>query len=298
MQKKRESQNTVEYLLQNKLCLVDLAGSERVKDSGVTGVHLQEASNINTSLTALGRVISILAKEKSEFVPFRDSSLTWMLKDIMGGNSKTVMMATISPSHVHFEETLSTLKYAYRTKQIVNRIRINTIKDKVVILKLREELEALNVKWTKFHNTTLSHVNEPIQSDILQQDKLKWDHVVEESKELQKKSIEKYQEQFNIVRDSLQLPFLLMVSEPTIGQELMYYVKPGTMCASVIDPNFTCKFFHDIATGVWLVPMDTAQTVLLNDIDIEDEPHQLSHGDKITIDTTILKFKIPICAIK
>ena len=298
MKQIQQNQEGVSYVFQNKLCLVDLAGSERVRESGVTGIHFQEATDINKSLTALGRVISILAKQKKEFVPFRDSSLTWMLKDMLGGNSKTVMMATISPSHFHFEETLSTLQYAYRTKQIVNHSSINTIRDKAMISKLRQDLHVLSNKSNTSEKTKVVSSHENVTSPKLQNDQLVWDHIVEESKEFQKVSIAKYQQQFHIVRDSLQLPFLMMISEPTASQELMYYLKLGTTCASIIDRTYTCKFFHDHETGVWLVPMDESMTILVNDENIEDAPRQLSHGDRVTINNLMLKFKIPICAIK
>jgi hypothetical protein len=291
----KQNQEGTNYVFQNKLCFVDLAGSERVRESGVTGIHFQEATDINKSLTALGRVISILAKQKKEFVPFRDSSLTWMLKDMLGGNSKTVMMATISPSHFHFEETLSTLQYAYRTKQIVNHSIINSIRDKAMISKLRQDLHVLSNKSNTNEKTKVVSSNQNVSSPNLQNDQLVWDHIVEESNEFQKVT---FQKQFHIVRDTLQLPFLMMISEPNASQELMYYLKLGTTCASIIDPTYTCKFFHDHETGVWLVPMDESMTIFVNDENIEDAPRQLSHGDRVTINNLMLKFKIPICAIK
>ena len=108
----------------SRISLVDLAGSERAGKTGVTGDRLKEGSNINKSLTTLGLVISALAEmssnKKKTFVPYRDSTLTWLLKDNLGGNSKTVMVATISPAVDNYEESLSTLRYADRAKRIVN----------------------------------------------------------------------------------------------------------------------------------------------------------------------------------
>merc|ERR1712045_548913 len=103
---------------------LDLAGSERAVKTGACGERLKEGSNINKSLTTLGLVISKLAdqtsgKTKDKFVPYRDSTLTWLLKDNLGGNSKTVMVATVSPAADNYEETLSTLRYADRAKKIV-----------------------------------------------------------------------------------------------------------------------------------------------------------------------------------
>lgn len=100
----------------SRMSLVDLAGSERAVKTGAVGDRLKEGSNINKSLTTLGLVISKLADASSgknrndKFVPYRDSVLTWLLKDNLGGNSKTVMVATISPAADNYEETLSTLR--------------------------------------------------------------------------------------------------------------------------------------------------------------------------------------------
>ncbi|GMH55717.1 hypothetical protein TrRE_jg10047, partial [Triparma retinervis] len=135
--------------------LVDLAGSERVKQTGATGATLNEASHINKSLAALGDVIKALAKAgkaqagPNTFVPYRNSTLTYLLKESLGGNSVTVMIATVSPSLEHFEETFSTLKYAERAKKMVNHVRMNSSTTEMgpnthaEIQKLRSEVERL-----------------------------------------------------------------------------------------------------------------------------------------------------------
>jgi len=132
----------------SKMSLVDLAGSERAVKTGAVGERLKEGSNINKSLTTLGLVISKLAdqasgKTKEQFVPYRDSVLTWLLKDNLGGNSKTVMVATISPAADNYEETLSTLRYADRAKRIVNHAVINEDPNNRIIRELRNEVEQL-----------------------------------------------------------------------------------------------------------------------------------------------------------
>ena len=94
---------------------------------------MKEGSNINKSLTTLGLVISALAQQSlsssstSSFVPYRDSVLTWLLKDSLGGNSKTIMLATISPADINYGETLSTLRYANRAKNILNKPTVNEV---------------------------------------------------------------------------------------------------------------------------------------------------------------------------
>lgn len=115
----------------SRIRLVDLAGSERANSSGATGERLREGSNINKSLTTLGRVISSLANSNNKsnkqpqqkIIPYRDSILTWLLKDSLGGNSKTAMVACISPTD--YDETLSTLRYADQAKQVKTRAVIN-----------------------------------------------------------------------------------------------------------------------------------------------------------------------------
>ncbi|XP_029768921.1 kinesin-like protein KIF1C [Terrapene carolina triunguis] len=133
----------------SKISLVDLAGSERAESSGAKGMRLKEGANINKSLTTLGKVISALAemqntkKKKSDFIPYRDSVLTWLLKENLGGNSRTAMIAALSPADISYEETLSTLRYADRTKQIRCNAVINEDPNARLIRELKEEVARL-----------------------------------------------------------------------------------------------------------------------------------------------------------
>ncbi|XP_017310783.1 kinesin-like protein KIF3C [Ictalurus punctatus] len=108
-----------------KLNLVDLAGSERQSKTGARGERLKEATKINLSLSALGNVVSALADGRGAHVPYRDSKLTRLLRDSLGGNAKTVMVATLGPASFNYEETLTTLRYANRAKNIKNVPRVN-----------------------------------------------------------------------------------------------------------------------------------------------------------------------------
>eukprot|EP00117_Sycon_ciliatum_P010350 scpid16641/ scgid5186/ Kinesin-like protein KIF16B; Sorting nexin-23 len=140
----------------SRINLVDLAGSERVQKTAATGDRLKEGANINKSLTTLGLVISNLAtnsaaeastnamKQKvKSFIPYRDSVLTWLLKDSLGGNAMTVMLAAISPADVNHGETLSTLRYAHRAKSIVNKPTVNEDANVRLIRELRAEIALL-----------------------------------------------------------------------------------------------------------------------------------------------------------
>ncbi|CAB3366404.1 Hypothetical predicted protein [Cloeon dipterum] len=128
----------------SKVHLVDLAGSERADATGATGQRLKEGAHINKSLVTLGSVISALAEKRvGSFVPYRDAVLTWLLKDSLGGNSKTIMVAAISPADCNYSETLSTLRYANRAKNIVNQPTVNEDPNVRLIRELREEIYKL-----------------------------------------------------------------------------------------------------------------------------------------------------------
>ncbi|CAD8080036.1 unnamed protein product [Paramecium sonneborni] len=113
------------YTRKSKLNFVDLAGSERQKLTAATGERLKEAANINKSLTVLGLVINTLAENSKRFIPYRDSKLTFLLRESLGGNSKTIMITTISEASISFQETLGTLNFASRAKNIKNQVIIN-----------------------------------------------------------------------------------------------------------------------------------------------------------------------------
>ncbi|XP_011873968.1 PREDICTED: kinesin-like protein unc-104 isoform X10 [Vollenhovia emeryi] len=134
----------------SKISLVDLAGSERADSTGAKGTRLKEGANINKSLTTLGKVISALAeiaatkkKKKADFIPYRDSVLTWLLRENLGGNSKTAMIAAVSPADINYDETLSTLRYADRAKQIVCKAVVNEDANARLIRELKEEIQKL-----------------------------------------------------------------------------------------------------------------------------------------------------------
>ncbi|XP_065164826.1 kinesin-like protein unc-104 isoform X4 [Atheta coriaria] len=135
----------------SKISLVDLAGSERADSTGAKGTRLKEGANINKSLTTLGKVISALAEiasknkksKKADFIPYRDSVLTWLLRENLGGNSKTAMIAAISPADINYDETLSTLRYADRAKQIVCKAIVNEDANAKLIRELKEEIQKL-----------------------------------------------------------------------------------------------------------------------------------------------------------
>ncbi|XP_024603382.1 kinesin-like protein KIF3A isoform X1 [Neophocaena asiaeorientalis asiaeorientalis] len=134
------------HVRMGKLHLVDLAGSERQAKTGATGQRLKEATKINLSLSTLGNVISALVDGKSTHVPYRNSKLTRLLQDSLGGNSKTMMCANIGPADYNYDETISTLRYANRAKNIKNKARINEDPKDALLRQFQKEIEELKKK--------------------------------------------------------------------------------------------------------------------------------------------------------
>ncbi|KAK2735260.1 kinesin-like protein Klp8 [Myotisia sp. PD_48] len=151
-QKRHDAETTMDTEKVSRISLVDLAGSERATSTGATGARLKEGAEINRSLSTLGRVIAALAdlssgkKKNAAVVPYRDSVLTWLLKDSLGGNSMTAMIAAISPADINYDETLGTLRYAYSAKRIKNHAVVNEDPNARMIRELKEELAQLRSK--------------------------------------------------------------------------------------------------------------------------------------------------------
>ena len=164
---------TGDHIKKGKLNLVDLAGSERtskIKDvNGAEGLQA-ETIHINLSLTALGKVIHALASNKKQHIPYRDSKLTKLLMDSLGGNSKTVMIANIGPADYNIEETLTTLRYADRAKNIKNAPKVNEDPKDAMIKKYKEELERLKEALAKANGGIEMSINEFVSDNVINMD--------------------------------------------------------------------------------------------------------------------------------
>ncbi|XP_075063877.1 kinesin-like protein KIF7 [Mixophyes fleayi] len=147
--------------LSSKFHFVDLAGSERILKTGNTGERLKESIQINTGLLALGNVISALGdpKRKSSHIPYRDSKITRILKDSLGGNAKTVMISCISPSASDFDETLNTLNYANRAQNIKNKATVNCKKDADRVEDLQHQIKSLQRALEQRHRSETRILN-------------------------------------------------------------------------------------------------------------------------------------------
>ncbi|KAJ0182322.1 hypothetical protein K1T71_001691 [Dendrolimus kikuchii] len=227
-----------------RLSLVDLAGSERAVKTGAVGDRLKEGSNINKSLTTLGLVISKLADQssgkpnKDKFVPYRDSVLTWLLKDNLGGNSKTVMVATVSPAADNYEETLSTLRYADRAKRIVNHAVVNEDPNARIIRELRQEVEALK---EMLKHATGSPVGEDVHEQLAQSEHLMkemsrtWEEKLvetgrvqsERQQALEKMGISVQARGIKVEKNKYYL--VNLNADPSLNELLVYYLKERTL---------------------------------------------------------------------
>ncbi|XP_073249049.1 uncharacterized protein [Porites lutea] len=224
----------------SKINLVDLAGSERADATGATGERLKEGANINKSLVTLGTVISALADAATghhssahhhKFIPYRDSVLTWLLKDSLGGNSKTIMIATISPADVNYAETLSTLRYANRAKNIINKPTVNEDPNVKLIRDLRAQIETLKnmispemLGEAEMAAAKKLSENEARVTELTDRWKDRWK---ETQKILEEREMKLQQEGAGIKMDSV-LPHLVLVSDDLLSTGIVvYHLKEG-----------------------------------------------------------------------
>ncbi|XP_077348378.1 kinesin-like protein KIF13A isoform X8 [Lithobates pipiens] len=286
----------------SKVSLVDLAGSERVSKTGAAGERLKEGSNINKSLTTLGLVISSLAdqaagKGKNKFVPYRDSVLTWLLKDNLGGNSKTAMIATISPAADNYEETLSTLRYADRAKRIVNHAVVNEDPNARVIRELREEVDKLKEQLSQAEAMKAPELKEKLEESeklireltITWEEKLRKTEAIaqERQKQLESMGISLQSSGIKVGDDKCYL--VNLNADPALNELLVYYLKDYTKVGA--DTSQDIQLFGigiqpehcviDIATDgeISLTPKENARTCV-NGVQI-CLTTPLWHGDRI-----------------
>ncbi|KAI5894442.1 kinesin-domain-containing protein [Schizophyllum commune H4-8] len=268
----------------SRINLIDLAGSERANSTGATGQRLKEGANINKSLTTLGKVIAALAsagehagapakkgkKGKAEdFIPYRDSVLTWLLKDSLGGNSKTAMIAAIAPAD--YEETLSTLRYADQAKKIKNKAVINEDPNAKLVRELKEELEMLRArvqgasseatfdptvppeqqkvtyqtKEGELRTVTKAQLQEQMETSekLMQSLNETWEEKMERTQAVQKEREQALEELGITVEKNLvgvhtpkKMPHLVNLNEdPLMSECLIYQLKPGQTMVGRLD---------------------------------------------------------------
>ncbi|KAK2583279.1 hypothetical protein KPH14_009285 [Odynerus spinipes] len=296
----------------SRMSLVDLAGSERAVKTGAVGDRLKEGSNINKSLTTLGLVISKLAdqnsggsKNRDKFVPYRDSVLTWLLKDNLGGNSKTVMVATISPAADNYEETLSTLRYADRAKRIVNHAVVNEDPNARIIRELRQEVEAL--KEMLLHATGQGSIVGQQRTDIteklseserlMKEMSQTWEEKLVKTERLQherQQALEKMG--ISVQASGIQVEknkyYLVNLNDdPSLNELLVYYLKERTLVggrSAKTDQDIQLHGLgilpeHCVITieesGLYMTPLNGARCFVNGNQVVDKTP--LLHGDRI-----------------
>ncbi|XP_028664983.2 kinesin-like protein KIF14 isoform X2 [Erpetoichthys calabaricus] len=300
-----------EHTMRSHVNLVDLAGSERSSTAQTTGVRLKEGASINKSLMTLGKVICALSEashsKKKPFIPYRDSVLTWLLKESLGGNSKTAMIATVSPAAVSLEETLSTLRYAKQARKIVNVAKINEDPSSRIIRDLKAEIEKLRAMQQNFQGIDALKCEADLQEIFILKQKLleqeqemnrveaEWKEKLalaelrkmEEAKELQKAGIS--------LKVDNRLPNLVNLNEdPQLSEMLLYIIKEGEtkvgrlMAGSDFDIQLTGALIaehHCLITNkegtVTLTPTPEAETYLNGKL--ITEPVTLHHGDRVVL---------------
>lgn len=314
----------------SKIHLVDLAGSERADATGATGVRLKEGGNINKSLVTLGNVISALAdlsqdatntlaKKKPVFVPYRDSVLTWLLKDSLGGNSKTIMIATISPADVNYGETLSTLRYANRAKNIINKPTINEDANVKLIRELRAEIARLKTLLAQGNQialldspTALSMEEKLQQNEARVQELTKeWTNKWNETQNiLKEQTLALRKEGIGVVLDS-ELPHLIGIDDDLLSTGIiLYHLKEGQtyvgredasteqdIVLHGLDLESEHCIFENIGGTVTLIPLSGSQCSV-NGVQIMEATH-LNQGAVILLGrTNMFRFNHPKEAAK
>ncbi|NXN49573.1 KI16B protein, partial [Rynchops niger] len=314
----------------SKIHLVDLAGSERADATGATGVRLKEGGNINKSLVTLGNVISALAdlsqdatnplsKKKQVFVPYRDSVLTWLLKDSLGGNSKTIMIATISPADVNYGETLSTLRYANRAKNIINKPTINEDPNVKLIRELRAEIARLKALLAQGNQialldspTALSMEEKLQQNEARVQELTKeWTNKWNETQDiLKEQTLALRKEGIGVVLDS-ELPHLIGIDDDLLSTGIiLYHLKEGQtyvgredamteqdIVLHGLDLESEHCIFENLNGTVNLIPLNGAQCSV-NGIQVTEATH-LNQGAVILLGrTNMFRFNHPKEAAK
>ncbi|NXG54155.1 KIF14 protein, partial [Hemiprocne comata] len=297
--------------LTSHINLIDLAGSECCSRAQTTGERLKEGVSINKSLLTLGKVISALSKQslngKKSFIPYRESVLTWLLKESLGGNSKTAMIATVSPAASSIEETLSTLRYAEQACSIFNIAKVNEDVNAKLIRELKAEIEKLKAAQKSAMNTDPEKYRRYLQEitslrvklhqqerDIAEMQRA-WKEKFEQAEKRKLEDIRELQKAGIAFRMDNHLPNLVNLNEdPQLSEVLLYMIKEGETTVGRYTPNSK----HDIQLSgvliaenhcvikntvgkVSIIPLREAKTYVNGKCILE--PTVLHHGDRVVL---------------
>ncbi|XP_022625012.1 kinesin-like protein KIF14 [Seriola dumerili] len=300
-----------DHSITSRINLVDLAGSERCNSAQTSGDRFREGASINKSLLTLGKVISALSEQaltrKKVFIPYRESVLTWLLKESLGGNSKTAMIATLSPAGSNVEESLSTLRYAQQARTIINVAKVNEDTSAKLIRELKAEVEKLRAAQTSsqgiepervrlfqqeivaLRNKLCQQEREMVEANRAWREKLEQAEIRkrEETKELQKAGV--------TFKVDNRLPNLVNLNEdPQLSEMLLYMIKEGKTTVGKLksgsshDIQLTGALIadqHCVITSIHgtisVTPMESAKTFVNGNL-ISDST-VLHHGDRVIL---------------
>ncbi|KAL0477527.1 hypothetical protein AKO1_010839 [Acrasis kona] len=324
----------------SKISLVDLAGSEKAKDTGATGDRLKEGSAINKSLSALGNVIAALVKRgnavaankgkklpagKEIFIPYRDSVLTWLIKESLGGNSRTIMIAALSPADTNYQETLSTLQYANRAKQIKNKAVVNEDPNERIIKELKAEVEALRRQLGSGGGP--SHIDDPAKSEEMEKLKeqlMESQRIIsslqmsEEEKSERNRRIAVDRDEVlrvagvNQIQDGDTTPYLTNLHfDPVLNETLVFHLRKGNTVVGrrtkdgpspdiplggVKIQNPHCTFINE-DSEIYVTPSSSEAAVFVNGERVNTDKFQVNHGSRIIFGSNhVFKFCDPSTA--
>ncbi|NWX79672.1 KIF14 protein, partial [Alca torda] len=300
-----------DHRLTSHINLIDLAGSECCSTAQTTGERLKEGVSINKSLLTLGKVISALSKQSQNgnkaFIPYRESVLTWLLKESLGGNSQTAMIATVSPAASSTEETLSTLRYAKQACSIFNIAKVNEDVNAKLIRELKAEIEKLKAAQKSALNTDPEKYRRYLQEitslrvKLYQQERdmtemqRAWKEKFAQAEKRKLEDIKELQKAGIAFKMDNRLPNLVNLNEdPQLSEVLLYMIKEGETTVGRCTPNSK----HDIQLSgvliaddhcvikntvgkVSIIPLTDAKTYVNGKCILD--PTVLHHGDRVIL---------------
>ncbi|XP_023660428.2 kinesin-like protein KIF14 isoform X1 [Paramormyrops kingsleyae] len=300
-----------DHRITSKINLVDLAGSERCSSAQTWGDRLREGASINKSLLTLGKVISALSEQfqtrKRVFIPYRESVLTWLLKESLGGNSKTAMIATVSPAGSSVEESLSTLRYAKQARMIINVAKVNEDNSAKLIRELKAEVEKLRAAQMSSQGVGPERMRlfqqeiAALKMQLMQQEKdmveahRTWNEKLEQAEKRKREETKELQKAGITFKVDNQLPNLVNLNEdPQLSEMLLYMIKEGQTkvgkrkAESAHDIQLTGALIADqhcvissVSGTVSIMPIKDAKTFVNGDL--ISQTTILHHGDRVIL---------------
>ncbi|XP_068175733.1 kinesin-like protein KIF14 [Antennarius striatus] len=299
------------HSITSRINLVDLAGSERCNSAQISGDRLREGASINKSLLTLGKVISALSEQaltrKKVFTPYRESVLTWLLKESLGGNSKTAMIATLSPAGSNIEESLSTLRYAQKARTIINVAKVNEDASAKLIRELKAEVEKLRAAQMSSQGAEPQRVRlfqqeiSALKTKLSQQERemaaanRAWKEKLEQAEIRKREETKELKKAGVTFKVDNRLPNLVNLNEdPQLSEMLLYMIKEGQTTVgkhkseSCHDIQLTGALIADqhcvitnIQGTVGLTPMENAKTFVNGNL--LSHSTVLHHGDRVIL---------------